>query len=317
MATRSRMVVVPELERSALERLVGDYLASCRARGLSPRTISAYSFTLESVFLPWASGEGITAVGELDQRALDRYSSSLLDGGGVRKEPLSKDSVHSYTRPVRQLLAWAQREGEAVKGTPQLPKLPRRMLTVLTREQMQRLEDHATAERDKLIIRALADTGLRVGELVGLRPDDIVATGRAYSLRVRGKGGRERMVPAAPSLIRRLERYLRARPADTYSDHLFLALRRNRDGHYGPLTVSGVEQVVGVTAERAGLDRSLVHPHALRHAFVTNALRGGMNPMIVAQIVGHESLRMIERVYSHLTVTDAHDAMMRLLATTG
>jgi integrase len=223
-------------------------------------------------------------------------------------------SVAAYVRPVRQLLVWARKEGEAVAGTPQLPRLPRRLLDVLNREEITRLEEGGVAERDQLIVRLLADTGLRVGELVALRTDSITRNGRDAYLRVQGKGERERLVPLSPSMVRRIERYLRSRPRDTHSDSLFLSLRKGREGVHGALTVSGVAQLVHTAAQNAGLDTARVHPHALRHAYVTHALRGGMNPMLVAQVVGHSSLRMIEQVYSHLTITDAHAAVMRLLA---
>jgi site-specific recombinase XerD len=56
-----------------------------------------------------------------------------------------------------------------------------------------------------------------------------------------------------------------------------------------------------------------VHPHLFRHSFVTEQLRRGMTPSLVAQIVGHSSLAMIDQVYQHLTVSDAHAALMRSL----
>jgi len=307
-----RVTVVQPTPSTGLERAVDDYLSPCRARGLSPRTMTAYANPLRRVFLPWCADQGVAEVAELDQRTLDRFTAHLLEAGGANGA-LSKFSVAAYVRPVRQLLAWAGKEGEAVAGKPQVPRLPRRVLDVLNREEIARLEEGGIAERDQLIIRLLADTGMRVGELVDLRTDAIVRQGRDAYLRVHGKGDIERLVPVSPSMVRRLERYLRSRRADTYSDRMFLALRRGRDGVYGALTVSGVEQLVRTAAQNAGLDIHRVHPHALRRAYVTHALRGGMNPMLVAQVVGHSSLRMIEQVYSHLTVSDAHAAVMRLL----
>src|SRR5207244_1613799 len=83
-------------------------------------------------------------------------------------------------------------------------------LDVLTRDEIERLEDAAPTERDKLIIRLLADTGIRVGELCGLRPEDIVRSqDRRTFLKVRGKGSKERLVPLAPPLVRRLDRLMR------------------------------------------------------------------------------------------------------------
>jgi site-specific recombinase XerD len=94
-----------------LSRLIDDFLATCRARGLSPRTDIAYAYSLCNVLLPWCQREGITRVEELTGRALDRLSSELLGRTSGRGKPLSRHSVHSYIRPVRQMLTWAEKEG--------------------------------------------------------------------------------------------------------------------------------------------------------------------------------------------------------------
>src|SRR2546430_15307375 len=103
--------------------------------------------------------------------------------------------------------AWAKREGETVEAKAQLPKLPTKLVEVVSREEIQRMEDAARTERDKLMVRVLADTGLRVDELLGLRTTDLVEQNRNYYLRVRGKGAKDRLVPA-PRLYRRLRIYV-------------------------------------------------------------------------------------------------------------
>src|SRR5205807_4939501 len=120
-------------------------------------------------------------------------------------------------------------------------------------------------ERDKLMVRLLGDAGLRVGELLGLRCDDLIERERNHYVRVRGKGDRERLVPI-PKLWRRLRRYIdRGRPTELISDRIFVSLRRDRrTGEYEPLTKSGVEQMVRTVAVMAGIRRR-VHPHLLRH----------------------------------------------------
>lgn len=187
------------------------------------------------------------------------------------------------------------------------------VLDVLSREEITRLEMAAPTERDRMIIRLLADTGIRVGELCALRPADImrVQDRRAFR-KVRGKGSKERLVPLPPPMVRRLDSYARTRPADTHTDRLFLALRRRPNGDYAALSTSGVLQLLRSAAARAGITKR-VHPHLLRHSFATEALRRGMNPVQLAQLLGHSGLRMIEQVYSHLTATDAYDAVLKLL----
>src|SRR4051812_33954057 len=97
-----------------LSRLVDDYLAHVRGRGVSPSTNTAYSHALRTVLLPWCSEARIERVEYLDWRTVDRLSTSLLTRVSARGKPLSADSVHTYVRGVRQFLGWAEKEGEPV-----------------------------------------------------------------------------------------------------------------------------------------------------------------------------------------------------------
>src|SRR5438874_8438178 len=90
---------------SSLDRLADDYLASCQARGLAPRTLSrSYGYALHEVFLPWCAAEGLRDVSALDGRTVDRFTSSLLQRQHPDGRLISKHTVHSYVRPVRQML---------------------------------------------------------------------------------------------------------------------------------------------------------------------------------------------------------------------
>jgi integrase len=271
-------------------------------------------YTLDDIFLPWCERNKITDVDQLNQRTLDRFTADLLDTPSKRGRQLSRYTVHHYVRVVRQFLAWCRSEGEGVStGKPQLPRLPRRVVEILSREEIDQLELVVPTERDKLIIRLLADTGIRVGELCGLQGSDIITgSDRRAFLKIRGKGAKERLVPLAPPLVRRLDRYRRARPADARGDRVFLAARRDAHGEFAPLTTSGVLQLLRAAADRAGIARR-VHPHLFRHSFATEALRRGMNPVQLAQLLGHSGLRMIEQVYAHLNAADGYEAVMRML----
>jgi len=309
-----KLTVVEPREITALDRLVDDYLASCRARGLSSKTVKfVYGYALKSVFLPFCRREGVKQPDQVTRKVLDRFSTGLLDNGGARGQ-LSRSSVHSYVRSVNSFLGWATREGELGADTKaQLPKVGRRLLEVLSRDEIQAMEDIAKTERDKLIVRVLANTGIRLGELVGLRTSDVLVQGRRHYLRVRGKGDLERLVPISPTLHARLRRFVdRGRPQDVVGDRLFIALRRSPSGGLEALSASGVEQMIKVVAKDAGIEKR-VYPHLLRHSFVTWSLTRGMNPIQLAQIVGHSSLTMIQQVYSHLTPSDAYDAMLKVL----
>ena len=137
---------------------------------------------------------------------------------------------------------------EVPDSKARLPRLGRPVKYVLSRDEdeIERQEDTARTERDKLIIRVFGDTGMRVGELVRLRTEDLVTRQRKNFLHVRGKGDLDRLVPIIePAVWRRLQRFVRVRPRAVAGDRLFLGLKR-RAGHDEllPLTEWGVQQMV-------------------------------------------------------------------------
>ena len=316
MSKSGELTVVPE--PSALEARITDYLDEKRAGGRSRKTIAVYTDLLREVLLPYCQKVGIREPAELTTRHLNALSVGLLDGTGSRSgRPLSKASVDSYARTINAFLEWLGKQGEASSARVQRQRLPRRVVDTLSREDIRALEDAASTERDKLIIRILADTGMRLGELLGLVGDAVrQEPGRKWYVKVLGKGGEERMVPILPGLASRIDRYARRTRKESASDLLFLGNRRSwRSGEYEPLTESGTEQMI----RDLGLDvlGRRVYPHLFRHSFVTEQARRGMQPGLVAKIVGHKSLAMIDEVYQHLTVSDAHEALMRSLMDEG
>jgi integrase len=224
------------------------------------------------VLLPYCRRHSIADVEELTRAALDQLSAQLLEEGGKSCRPLSRHTIASYLRSINVFLSWAEAEGESVAGRAKAPKSRKRLIDVLSRDEIRAMEDAAVTERDKLIVRLLSDTGIRVGELVRLTLNDLIERDRTHYLRVGGKTG-ERMVPI-PRLYRRLLRYAqRGRPRDVPSDRILIS-----------------------------------------YSYATWALNRGMNPVMLAHILGHTSLAMIQNVYSHLTPTDAYDTMVRTLA---
>lgn len=298
---------------SALDKLVEDYLAHCRAGGLSPKTIRfSYGYPLRSVFLPWCAENGITQVSEVTNRKLDGLSTGLLEHGNKHAH-LTNQTVWTYMKAINRFLAWAKDEGEDVDAKGRLPRLPSKVIEILTRDEIQAMEDKANSERDAIIVRLLGDTGIRVGELVSIQTNDLIDRNRQFLLRIKGKGSRERLVPVLPALYRRIERYAKTkRPTDASGNWLFVSSRRSPDGSYQSLTENGVQQLIRDLAERAGIKRR-VHPHLFRHSAATYYLQRGMDSLLVAQMLGHTSLAMIQRVYAHLNTTDVHGALLRAL----
>jgi len=310
----AKLAIVDRAVPSAFTTLCDDFLADCRARGLPARTIEAYEYPIRAEFLPWCAKEGISEPAQLTSQLVGRFTAKLLDTGGKRG-PLSRASVRSYVRSVRVFLGWvAKADGGAatVGASPRLPKTERRMIDVLSREEIQHMENAAKTERDKLILRLLADCALRLGELLGLRVEDIWEPKRGeFALKVRGKGSRDRLVPVAPALVRRLRRYISGRHAEG-RDRLLVSLRKGTDGRYAPVTESGIEQAVRFAAKEAGIEKR-VYPHIFRHSFATEWLRRGGNIISLQRVLGHADLSMIQGVYAHLDTSDDYQAAMRVL----
>jgi integrase/recombinase XerD len=311
-----RFAIVTPPPSTELDSSVGDYLASVKARGLSPRTVEHYESVLRRLFVPFLVAQKVTTPAEITQRVLDRFSSHLLDEGGPRSS-LSRHSVASYLRAIGSYLKWAKAEGEiASDAKPQPVRLPRRVMVVMSRGQIQAIEDAATDERDKLIIRVLADCGLRMSEMLGLTVGDLTEqSNRDRYLKVTGKGSQDRLVPVQPALYSRLRRYIdRTRPKDASTDRVFLTLRRGRaTGAYEPLKRRAVADLCDTLAEKAGVTDRPHNPHAFRYAFATHALRRGINPLMLQRILGHADLTMITSTYSHLVAADTHAALMAVL----
>ncbi len=289
--------------------LVADYLQTMRARGLSPRTIALTQNVLD-MFATWSPA---TDWSQLSQRDLDNWSAHLLTGerfkGAKVQKALSRESVRTYMRTLSSFIKWAQAEDAiSAKLKARQPVAEHRLLEVLSRAEITRMEDAAGIERDKLIIRLLADTGIRLGELLGLRADDLIEQGRERYIKVRGKGQRDRLVPLAPQLYTRLQRYARRSGA-----RIFVTSRRSPKTHeFEPLASRSVQNMIAFNAVAAGIERH-VHPHLFRHSFATHALRKNMNPLALQRILGHADLSMISGVYAHLTPSDSYAAMLELV----
>jgi integrase len=151
------------------------------------------------VLLPYCARAGVTEPAQLTDGHMKELTDGLLDGTGSRSgRPLAKPTVHSYLRAINTFLAWVKDSGQAVGAKAQRPKLERRILAVLTRTEIAAMEDAAALERDKLIVRTMADSGVRLGELLKLTPDDILAEGAGTSSGCRGRAAGIERCPSPP-----------------------------------------------------------------------------------------------------------------------
>jgi integrase/recombinase XerD len=307
---RKALTVIEGKRQSALAEMVEEYLTSDPT--WSRRTRDQYAYNLTKVFLPWAEDVGLTRPDQLDDKALTALHRHLAQD----RQP---STVHSYLRSVNQMLNWA-RKGKVAgvsESKAKLPTLKRQVLDVLSREEINRLEGACGLERDKLIVRLMADCGLRLDETLHLTASDLQRQGKAYLVRVRSasrgggaKGGNERLVPVPAALYTRLRKYVdHGRRSEATTSRIFTTDRRHADGTYSALEPRTVQNMVKSAAERAGIEKR-VHPHLLRHSYATHMLDRGINPVVLQGNLGHADLDMIARVYSHLTAGQRFEASM-------
>ncbi|MFD5277883.1 tyrosine recombinase XerC [Pseudarthrobacter sp. NPDC058362] len=270
-------------------------------RAMSAHTLRAYRGDLGSL-LSFAAGEGCTGPEGLELGTLRRWLGTQSQSG-VARATLARRAA-----TARSFTAWALRE-ERIDADPALrlkaPQRERQLPGVLQESKLNRILDRleqAAAEGDPLAVRnrALVEllyaTGIRVGELTGLDIDDLDQDRR--TLRVIGKGDKERTVPYGVPAAVALDDWLRrGRPQLAGAGSgpaLFLGARGGRVGQ------RQVRSLVHGLFEALG-DTSASGPHALRHSAATHLLDGGADLRAVQEILGHSSLATTQ-IYTHVSV---------------
>ncbi len=246
-------------------------------RNLSAHTVDAYRRDL-CQFFDFCGRAGVTDVDAVDRRLVRRYLAYLDTRGYARRSIARKSSA------VRAFYEWMARRGRVVanpaaavdrpKPEERVPRaLPRRgVIGVLDAL----VEDDPITLRDRAMLELLYSTGLRVSEMAALR----VGEGTGEFLHVRGKGGRERVVPVGRPARQAVARWeARGRPilaGPDAGDALWVGAKGGR------LDARGIRRVV-----RARLG---TFPHALRHSFATHLLEGGADLRSVQELLGHVDL---------------------------
>jgi integrase/recombinase XerD len=309
-------VVKTSAPPSGLSRLADEWLSATKAAGSSPRTIDAYRFPVERIFLPYCAENGIESPEQITPDLLNRLNQRMLDGWSPSGKALSRSSVRSYLRQINVLLRWIKTEKQIGNGTTaKMPKRQKVIVVTLERAEITRLENAADSERDQLIVRVLGDTGIRLGELLKLGTADLIPSDRGSHLRIQGKGAKERLVPIQTPLAKRLKVYIeKRRPKEANTDRMFLTARRSRTtGEYVAISKRGVELMLKALGDQAGLGDKRVYPHVFRHSLATHLLRKGVSPIKVAELLGHASLAVLFDTYSHVVAQDARVDLDRYL----
>ncbi len=288
--------------------------AQAAERDAARNTLLAYARDLRD-FAAWTAARGQPVEGA-DQDAITRYLAAC------EAEGLSKATRARRLSAIRQFFRFAFEEGWRadnpairLKGPGRSKRLPK----TLTVDEVMRLTEAARSHgraidrvRNLCLLELLYATGMRVSELVSLPVAAV--RGRPRMILVRGKGGKERMVPLSPPAAEAILDWLVQRDAAEEEARArgrapsrFLFPSTGRDGH---LTRHRFHALIKGWAVAAGLDPDRVTPHVLRHAFATHLLAGGADLRAIQMLLGHADLSTTE-IYTHVLDERLSDLVLR------
>ncbi len=280
-----------------LELALEGFLGKSRVeRGLSPNTLEAYHRDLRR-FLTWISLElGLDTPGAVTREHIGLYLGSLLDDG------LSRRSLARHRVSVRQLFRFLLHEGIILTDPAAMVEAPlpaRDLPEVLNQQEVEALlaaPDSSTpiGLRDAAMLQLLYSTGLRVSELVRLPLSGLVL--QAGYLQVRGKGGKERVVPTGQRALELLLRWLRDGRPELDPRGASQAVFVSRRGK--AMSRQNFWQRLKSYALAVGI-RKPVSPHKLRHSFATHLLEHGADLRVVQALLGHSDISTTE-IYTHV-----------------
>lgn len=264
------------------------------SRGASPRTVTAYRQDLKA-FTAYLEPQGVPL-----EKATHLHIRGFL---GVESVKLAAASRARRLAGLKSFYKFLQRRG-VIPANParrlKAPKLPERLPRAVPVDEVFALMDAPDSDRvlglrDAAMLELLYGSGLRVSELVGLDLDGLDLRGR--SVRVLGKGNKERVCPLGSASIDALQQWLEVRKAVLAKagkgttpaiDAVFLNFRGGR------LTARSVQRHLERYVQQLGLQRKPT-PHALRHSFATHLLAGDADIRSIQEMLGHASLSTTQR----------------------
>lgn len=268
-------------------------------RGLSKASVDAYRRDLRD-YLAYVHGLRRATLDDIEREDITGYI------GDLRLREYASTSVERHVAALRGFHKFCVREGlsqaDMASSVP-LPKRVERLPEAITIEQIGVLLDQPFAStpaglRDRAILEVLYGCGLRVSELCSLGFSNLLLDDEL--VRVRGKGGKERLVPLLGSARRALDEYLangrshlhpQANAATQDPDAIFLNARGGR------LSRRSVCKLVERYGRNVGIEG--LHPHTLRHSFATHLLEGGADLRVLQEMLGHSDIATTQ-IYTHV-----------------
>jgi integrase len=290
-----------------LGALLPSWELALRAERKAPGTVKAYGDGVRA-YLRWCEAEetrpefrpGFSS--PLTRAAAQAFVADLLEGGQEAA------TVHSRLKGLRLFSAWLTAEGELSMDPlvgMRSPRIDAKVVDALSEDQLRRLIKACAGRglqdrRDEALVRLMAETGARAGEVVGLTTADVDLARGLVTIR-RGKGGKGRVVPIGPQTALAIDRYLRARRAHRLAEGgpLWLGGGGKTFGYHG------LDGALKARARAAGIEG--FHCHLLRHTFATRwkEARGSDDGLMA--VAGWSSRTMIDRYAGAAAASRAAD----------
>ena len=287
---------------------MGRYMLDCQACGLSPHTTRVYEQRLR-YFLDFLERNGVRRIEELAGDHLRGFIVELREGDADeftnhrrRGRKRTGRTLFHYARIMKGWGNWLEQE-EILPKSPfarvKMPRVEQRLMPIMPEEEILALDEAVATEgsergtRDLAIFRLLVESGVRRGELARLTLDDLYLD--RYTLKLQGKGAKERLAFFTEATAQALRVYLRERP-QVNAREVFLNLRTGR-----PLTADGIGEVLKKRGDSAGV---YCRPHLLRRTFATRYLMNGHETNLISlqKLLGHSSLDMVRQYVKMLPV---------------
>lgn len=279
-------------------------------RNLSTHTLSAYEGDL-ALFTTWLQ----TQPEVLSAAVLKRLPSDFISH--LSRQELARTTVARKMSALKTYLKFLMKErylpDHAVSLSFHRPKPQRKLPAFLLENDIQKLLDTAAQQPDSplqrrnlAIIHLLFTSGIRISELTALNMEDMDTD--QLELRIRGKGGRERMAFFSVAALASLKRYLAvwselSDDASKATSPVFLNYNGAR------LNVRSIRRMLSETAELSGLEKP-IHPHLFRHSFATHLLNKGIDLRVVQELLGHVSIRSTQ-IYTHVSTERLRKAYLQ------
>jgi site-specific recombinase XerD len=323
---------------------IQDYLTYLNNIERSPNTVRAYAYHLKlfwefltvkkltwtsvrlhemAEFLHWLRDpqpRGVTAIHERIAKRTEKSINTILTAiamfydyyerlGVIQGNSLYKQTPPLYGQYKNFLHGIAKTK--PIRGKIVKLKVPRMIPQVIAKDKVEQLIDSCNSLRDKFLVSLLYETGMRIGQALGLRHKDInsrecviyIVTRKDNSNGVRAKTTESYPIHVSRNLMRLYANYLVDEVQDNISDYVFINLWRKPIGK--PMTAAAVADLFRRLSKKVAI---AIHPHLLRHTHATELIRNGWDPSYVQRRLGHASIQTTINTYVHLSADDLKKA---------